>query len=343
LPAGVGQVAQTLALSTPTDTPPPVPEHSLLSSTSPQGTYLSLATFENTELPPGSFTNIPCQWTKRLRTTPSPSQANLLLDFSLGTPFVVPLQHPPAKSHLVVQETPLLTDGPPVLCVLNPDPTTVRLKSGSVLAKVIPAQVMTPLSDDIRLLPVYRDYIAKMFNVNLALFQETFTNGGNFVNDDWSKLTSAWINPPWHLLSQTIEKLIVQSPCLWILVCPVFAPPPIWYQVLHAADNLRYLRLPRTMAPGFFVRFKDDICRSTLPFPSWDVEIVYGNRSSFQLLDYVQRSQLTQRLITHSSTVPPLWKTILSVPPEHTGQLIELLSNYADLLDGTRLGRTSAA
>ena len=256
---------------------------------------------------------------------------------------VIPAQRPTAYAHLFIQDYFFTCDNPILVPVLNLSPARITLSAGTVLAKAFQQPVPAIKSDDLRVHPLYRDYIAKTLHVNLNLFVETFSNGGNFLLDDWTLLTNAWINPPWHLLQQTVSKLLVQAPRLWILVCPIFHPSPAWYQVLHSADNLRTFTLPRTVAPGIFLRFDSNNQSTLLPFPDWDVEIAFGNHSSFQLLDATTRDHLTQRLITLSTLTLPDWKTLVSTAEEYRAPLITLLSNYSDLIDGSRLGLTSAA
>ena len=112
-------------------------------------------------------------------------------------------------------------------------------------------------------------------------FIQTFHNGGNFEKDSWHNIHQAWINPPWPFLLQAVQKLRVDTPLQWVFVCPKYKANPAWYQLLHEADCIETFLLPRTLASGFFQRFRDNKPAEELPFPEWDVEIVTGTRASF--------------------------------------------------------------
>ena len=89
----------------------------------------------------------------------------------------------------------------------------------------------------------------------------------------------------------------------------------------------------------------DNLPAEDLPFPYWEVEVNFGNQSSFSLLAVEERTALLDQLILNSQLSPPLWQELVSIAPEHNqhqDHLLQLLTRYQSILDGSRLGFTTA-
>jgi hypothetical protein len=281
--------------------------------------------------------------------------ADALLALAMGNTIYIPLQKAPARGYLHIMEATLPSSSLFVLNIVNTEANTVTLLQNTILAKgivnlacaldVLP-ETIEPILDDIRLRPEYFKYINARLHCDSAEFTQVFHNGADFQQDHWSRLEKAWINPPWHYLPQVIDKLLLDTPVEWILICPVFQPTPEWYKILHQADNLVSLLLPRSLATGYFLRFANDQPIAELPFPEWEVEVVRGNISSFLLLDPEIRQQLLQMSVLAPTVSSTTWQQNVKVSSQASAaspDLLRLLQQYEKYIDGSVLGCTSAA
>ena len=316
----------------PIDTPPPAP------------CSASVRVLRRVALQPYATTVIPCY----LAPAAMFKSADVLLACQLEQSVWIPRQHPPAFGQLQIVETTVPSVSNFTVLVQNTSSKSVTILSGTPLAKATtvigPPPSLDTRTDDIRLRPKYLSYISRRLDCDLHQYKQLFVNGGNFLQDTWASVRRAWINPPWTLLPQVIDKLLHDTPVDWILVCPKPRDPPLWYTALHQADNLVSFLLPRTFDTGYFYRVQPDSSQEPLPFPAWDVEIVRGNKFSFALLPPVLIHPSQQH--TAFQTELPSWQSMVSLSDQFAlqkPQLLAVLSPFESYLDGSRLGCTSTA
>jgi hypothetical protein len=234
------------------------------------------------------------------------------------------------------------------LLVENSSSTAIKLPSCVAIAKahLVPddfPEVPLPYSDDIRLRSVYIDYIEHRTQWPVKQFTQLFHNNGDFAKDDWSPIEKAWINPPWPFLSAAVKKLIEQTPRQWVFVLPKYPTTSAWYKQLHSADHIEFFTLPRNLATGYFTRFRNSLPEQDLPFPQWEVEIVYGTSASFL---FAQHSVICEAVQTTQAALNSGWQDQLQLPEEfntHREQLLKVLAHFQVRLDGSHLGLTTAA
>ncbi|MGA9041553.1 MAG: reverse transcriptase family protein, partial [Terriglobales bacterium] len=301
-----------------------------------------------TTAPMTLFPHSQCLLSCALNCKGKPSTSDVLQAIHFGSTISVPEQHPKAFGQLQVSATTVAVPDKIQILVQNLTSANIFVPASTTIAK---AQLLTearpavpiPLSDDIRLRPVYLDYIAKRTQWPVHHFQQLFYNQGDFVLDDWSQVQKAWINPPWPFLQDAVNKLIQQTPQQWVFILPKYKDQPAWYQQLHSADHIQCFTLPRTLATGYFTRFRNDLPEEDLPFPVWEVEVVIGTFASFTM----QPSIPQNNLLTHDlDQMKHSWHSEVVLPAqfEHLRQqLLETLTPFQEYIDGSKLGLTTAA
>ena len=202
---------------------------------------------------------------------------------------------------------------------------------------------------DIRLNPYYLEWISLTLGCKLENFHTAFYNGGEYRDQCWTN-TRVWVNPPWVHLPGAVTKLFEDKPLEFILIAPNL-PSLAWYKALKAQPHIRHYILPHNTGIPFFTYYEhNQPIRPAPNIPTWDVAVFYGSAPELQALPAdikaALQSETSQRaplLSLHTPT--PDWLKDVHIgdcTQQEREQLLSLLQEFGDVLDGSRLGEARA-